>query len=100
MSPPTAINRAQVWLRTATNGDLDAYAKATAAKGRLGSRHLAEIERELSAVELARSRNSSTVEWIEPGNTQTRTRATAGPKRAARPYVHPYFWAGFIYTGL
>jgi CHAT domain-containing protein len=57
----------------------------------------------LSEAGLARSRNGALIEWTAP-----ETRAPDGPARKgrrgtdriARPYAHPYFWAGFIHTGL
>jgi CHAT domain-containing protein/tetratricopeptide (TPR) repeat protein len=100
LSPPTALHRAQAWLRGATNGDLDAYAKAAASKGRLEHRHLAEIEQELSADGLARSRSSMVVQWTHPTTAPERKMVVGGTKHVARPYAHPYFWAGFVYTGL
>ncbi|HEU0060929.1 MAG TPA: CHAT domain-containing protein [Hyphomicrobiaceae bacterium] len=103
LSPPTALRRAQAWLREANNDDLAAYAKLAAARGRLNRRRLAEIERDVSADGLRHSRNSALVEWLKPGATETKTTgrtATATGKTIARPYAHPYFWAGFIYTGL
>ncbi|NJO32384.1 MAG: CHAT domain-containing protein [Rhodospirillales bacterium] len=59
LPPPTALHQAQAWLREATDGTIRAYAKVTAAKGRLKRRHLAEIEKELGDGRLARSRNSN-----------------------------------------
>jgi CHAT domain-containing protein len=101
LSPPTALRRAQAWLREASSENLAAYAKVAAARGRLERRRLAEIERELSASGLRRSRNSALVEWVKPDATKTKgMKATAAGKPIARPYAHPYFWAGFIHTGL
>jgi CHAT domain-containing protein len=108
LKPPAALRGAQSWLRAATTDDLVAYAKIAAAQGRLKSRHLAEINQALSADGLTRSRNSALVEWIDrapqPGVGNTRSAAnktkSITSKVFARPYAHPYFWGGFIYTGL
>ena len=72
--------------------------------GRLESRHLAEIETGAERRKAWRARATRRlVEWIGArsqargkGNEAARWRAQA----LARPYAHPYFWAGFIHTGL
>jgi len=97
VAPATALHRAQVWLRSATNQDLQAYTKVAVAERRLEARQLVEIEEELSFDGLRRSKNRAIVEWI-PG----KTKPTVGQPtpEMARPYAHPYFWAGFVHTGL
>jgi CHAT domain-containing protein len=103
LPPPTALRRAQLWLRQATNADLQAYARDAAKQGRLESRHVAEIDHALSDEGLRRSRNAATVEWLTRDGAALRVsgkRTPDGAGRLARPYAHPYFWAGFIYTGL
>jgi CHAT domain-containing protein/tetratricopeptide (TPR) repeat protein len=101
LSPPTALRRAQAWLREANSEDLTSYARVAAARGRLERRRLAEIDSELSEEGLRRSRNSALFEWVKPAATKTKgMKATAAGKLIVRPFAHPYFWAGFIYTGL
>ena len=102
LSPPTALRRAQLWLRQATNVDLANYASVAAKQGRIESRHVADIEEELSEAALTRSRNAAAIDWIAPsGETRSVGKKTSSNARPlARPYAHPYFWAGFIYTGL
>jgi CHAT domain-containing protein/tetratricopeptide (TPR) repeat protein len=100
LAPPTALSKAQAWLRNATSDDLDAYAKSATARGRLESRHLAEIEAALSLEGMKRSRNSALFEWLVGNQQAGGTEASIEPNRLAHPYAHPYFWAGFIYTGL
>jgi CHAT domain-containing protein/tetratricopeptide (TPR) repeat protein len=101
LPPPTALRRAQLWLRQATNADLQGYARIAARQGRLERGRAARIGEALSAEGLTRSRSRTAVEWIgdspppTPGKRTTRT-----AERLARPYAHPYYWAGFIYTGL
>jgi CHAT domain-containing protein len=97
VTPAPALRQAQAWLRDATNADLAGYARAAAAQGRLQSRQLAEIEEDLSAEGLRASRNSVLVKWITPDAGQTNS---VGREQLAHPYAHPYFWGGFIYTGL
>jgi CHAT domain-containing protein len=102
LPPPTALRRAQLWLRQTTNVDLADYASVAAKQGRIESRHVAEIEEELSEAALTRSRNAAAIDWITPsGETRAVGKKTSSNARPlARPYAHPYFWAGFIYTGL
>ena len=88
-SPPAALRGAQLWLREATNEELSGFAKVASARGLLPSRHLAEIEAALSGKGEEHSRSLA---GSESG-------AVTGSVDAQRPYAHPYFWAGFIYTG-
>jgi len=85
------LYRAQSWLRTATNADLQVYARTAARTGRIEQGNIAGIERELSAEGLAVSRNAAAIEWVTPAAGQ----ATPGDSRnLARPYVHPYSGLG------
>jgi CHAT domain-containing protein len=100
LAPAAALRAAQTWLRTSTGDEFSAYAQTARAAGRLQARHLAEIKNELSPKGRARSRNSAMVEWVPESEQRSGGAITAGTQRVARPYAHPYFWAGFIYTGL
>jgi CHAT domain-containing protein/tetratricopeptide (TPR) repeat protein len=101
LAPPTTLREAQLWLRRATNADLVAYATGAARQGRIDRTQVATIAEELSADGLRRARNRALVEWIGPG-APTGAGKPASPRASvlARPYAHPYYWAGFIYTGL
>lgn len=84
-------------LRRATNETPSEYAKAAITQGRLQPRYLAEIRKAL----LARSRNRGLVQWLGSASEPAKGKLPASaPKAVARPYAHPYFWAGFIHTGL
>jgi len=105
LAPPTALRRAQLWLRQATSANLSAYAAGAVRQGRLDRRHLSEIEADLSEEGLKRSRNAAVIQWLSPseGEPERGTpgkRAPVTAKHQALPYAHPYYWAGFIYTGL
>lgn len=99
LSPASALSRAQAWLRRATSTDLQAYVEDAVGKARLAP-HLGEqIARELSLDGLRRSRNSVAVEWITPSRVREANAPDPAPE-GARPYAHPYFWAGYVHTGL
>jgi CHAT domain-containing protein/tetratricopeptide (TPR) repeat protein len=101
LAPPSALRQAQLWLRAATDANINAYIEGAAKKGRLEPRHVAEIDQELSDLGLKRSRNSALIEWIAPETTRSPDKKRPGRASSRhRPYAHPYFWAGFIYTGL
>jgi CHAT domain-containing protein len=86
-SPPAALRGAQAWVRGATADDLNAYAKVAAARGRLAARQLANIEAALGKQDRGRSPDAT-------GATSGRSEGTL------HPYAHPYYWGGFIHTGL
>ena len=94
LGPPAALRGAQTWLRKATDDDLNVYAKVAAAQGRLHSRHLNEIEEALNVNGPERSPSRALVQSAGPDPS------TASAKAPARRYAHPYYWAGFILTGL
>jgi len=98
LAPPAALTRAQAWLRGATNDDLASYARTAAAQGRLDARHAAEIEAAMSADGLARGRYFNIVAWFSGKSAAPKGSAEAETR--ARPYAHPYFWGGFVMTGL
>jgi CHAT domain-containing protein len=90
-SPSAALRGAQTWLRKATDDDLNVYAKVAAAQGRLHSRQLSEIE------EAIRADGSPSRALVQSGSPDP---TAADAKAPARRYAHPYYWAGFILTGL
>jgi CHAT domain-containing protein/tetratricopeptide (TPR) repeat protein len=98
LDPPAALSGAQAWLRDATRDDLNGYVEVASARGRLPTAQLASIADELSPASAARSRRNAPLQPATGGN-ETGTVRTASPQGAVRPYAHPYYWAGFIYTG-
>ena len=98
LEPPAALSGAQAWLRDATGDDLNGYAEVAAARGRLQAAQLASIAEALKPESLARSHRNAPLGPKTVGN-ETGTVRTPSPQRPARPYAHPYYWAGFIYTG-
>ena len=101
LSPPTALRRAQAWLReraARTSRPMRGWRPRAAGSSAAGS---SRSSRDLSADGLRRSRNSALVEWVKPAAAKTKGKKSADAgKPVARPYAHPYFWAGFIHTGL
>lgn len=118
LSPPTALRKAQSWLRRATNADLLAYvdkARRTpgldlAAADMLTSSlqtssHTDARYQRLAAVAAERDRRSSP--QAAPNVLGTRARSgkvkpskTEKAYLAQRPFSHPYYWGAFTYTGL
>ena len=100
LHPSKALAKAQSWLRQATTEDLQAYVTDSVSKNRLRGRHAEQLTDELRPERLRKSRNASVVEW-----TASEVPAAEGdpsrsePRALARPFAHPYFWAGFIYSG-
>ncbi|MFW5735166.1 MAG: CHAT domain-containing protein, partial [Oceanidesulfovibrio sp.] len=74
-APPDALHTAQTWLRESTNADFQAYFKA----------QLPELTGERMPHEVA---------------SAAYRRFTFSPDKDARPFAHPFHWAGFYYTGV
>ena len=99
LKPASALSHAQAWLRDATNTDLQAYVETAVVDARIAPQLGEQIVQELTAEGLRRSRNSSAIQWITPTRGSER-KPTEAAVEQARPFAHPYFWAGFVHTGL
>jgi tetratricopeptide (TPR) repeat protein len=98
LDPPAALSGAQAWLRAATGDDLNGYAAVAAARGRLQPAQLASLAEELKPASPTHARLAAPLDPATGGN-ETGAVHTPSPQRPAHPYGHPYYWAGFIYTG-
>jgi CHAT domain-containing protein len=102
LAPPTALRQAQQWLRTASKDELIVYARST----RLDPARLAELESEiktrrrgsaLAAVTRSLQRDTLSGTLSAPADQPA---VPAGATHGPPPFRHPYFWGGFVYTGL
>ncbi len=103
--PADALKQAKVWLRTATRRELIAYARASL-------KPAGDVERAPSLVALLGggrrsepTRSAAVWNALQDAGAERGRRAKGNKRRqaAARPdekmFAHPYYWAGFIYTG-
>jgi CHAT domain-containing protein len=105
LPPATALKQAQAWLREAARTELINYGKEAAAKAKIDGKQFAPLE-----FKLASRLRSPDTHFDEIANTlqdTTSLPASAGRKvevddqtLQTRPFAHPYYWGGFIYTGL
>jgi CHAT domain-containing protein/tetratricopeptide (TPR) repeat protein len=97
LSPPAALKTAQAWLRDATDQALMSYMKAERSRARFNPDLLDRLEAAL--VTGNRGDNSRFAPIWETFHTGASGHPTtsAAPRR---PFSHPYYWGGFIYTGL
>lgn len=87
IDPPTALRQAQSWLRHATDRDLNGFATVASRSGRLAGQQVAAIEQELRSTPIGKGSRGL------GGETEM------GAEPTTQRYAHPYYWAGFIYTG-
>lgn len=100
LPPATALQRAQTWLKRATNEDLDAYVQGVAKGGRMTNRQASELADAVSPEGMKRGPNRDTVDWTAIETTRSAQPQTGPrPSALARPFAHPYFWGGFVHTG-
>ena len=105
LAPPTALKQAQAWLRTSTKAELIAYAKTTAAAAKLDPAQSNAITAMLSsrnrggdvrfALTWSQSYDKAVAAVTALGNAWTEDESLK-----SRPFAHPYYWGGFVYTGL
>jgi CHAT domain-containing protein/tetratricopeptide (TPR) repeat protein len=104
LAPSAALGRAQDWLRGAKKQELIAYAQEAAKAGHIKPDDVARIANSLRRSDVL-VRFGYQIGGSEPGaqadDGQARgASAVSGQRSESPPYAHPYFWGGFIYTGL
>jgi CHAT domain-containing protein len=104
LAPPAALRRAQSWLRTATKAELIAWAKSAARAAKLDPRKLAELKDSLMSRNRADSRFGSIWRTLHD-HRGTPASVQGAPAQhqddlQSPPFAHPYYWGGFVYTGL
>jgi CHAT domain-containing protein len=105
LAPADALKQAKVWLRTATRRELIAYAKA-AFKPASAQAQAPDAVALLSGARRSEPTRSAAV-WNALVDADAargrRARGRRGRQAAAslndKPFAHPYFWSGFVYTG-
>ena len=103
LSPPKSLKAAQTWVRDATRSELLTYARDAAARAKLHPAQLAAFESNLTETRRtmrlrvgAALRADGGVAVALPAIQE----AANQPFMESRPFKHPYYWGGFIYTGL
>ena len=103
LMPPAALKRAQVWLRGATRSELIAWAKSAAKTAKIAPSMLAELEGSLMSRGRADSRFGPiwrTLQEVRSTNASIQATPARELDLQSRPFAHPYYWGGFVYTGL
>ncbi len=103
LAPADALKEAKVWLRTATRRELIAYAKANF-KPADAQAQVPDLAALLAGARRGEAGKSAAV-WnalldAERGRQAKARKGRQGaPSPGERMFAHPYYWAGFVYTG-
>ena len=84
LSPPTALKRAQAWLREATRDELVAYGRVSAAASKLDAGKLADLEGTLAVLRRSRSTRFDPI-WSHLQNRNASSPGSSAEITPARP---------------
>ncbi|MBO0765243.1 MAG: CHAT domain-containing protein, partial [Hyphomicrobiaceae bacterium] len=99
VAPPTALRQAQAWLRNSTGAELEAYVGAAARQAKIERTKLADLNGVLTSGQRSTSSRFAGLWEALAAGSEVGPQTNSAPG-AKRPFEHPYFWAGFVYTGL
>jgi CHAT domain-containing protein len=88
LPPPAALKQAKAWLRNATNRELTAYAQTAMKKAHAQEAHMPDLAASLARrgrVISAANGDAAQAPEVDPNEKQ---------------FAHPYYWSGFVYTGV
>ena len=103
LSPPKSLKAAQTWVRDATRSELLTYARDAAARAKLHPAQLAAFESNLTETRRTMRLRVGAALRADGGVVVALPAiqdAANQPFMESRPFKHPYYWGGFIYTGL
>ena len=95
--PASALKAAQTWLRNATGNEIVAYARTNTAGTEVSPVIMQGIE--AAAIRSQRSGGSRNATIWRTVQTRSEQGAT-GNLSQRKPFAHPYYWSGFVLTGL
>ena len=106
LPPPAALKLAQAWLRQATKAELIAYASSSGKKA--GIEALAKtFEASLMRGEPEDPRWAALTKLVQNSKAKLKAGQSfvgrlfgGSSEEEERPFAHPYYWGGFVYTGL
>jgi CHAT domain-containing protein len=99
LAPPTALRQAQAWLRNSAGTELEAYADTAAGQAKIDRTKLVDLSSVLTRGQRSASSRFAKLWEALAAETELARRTTPAPS-GRRPFEHPFFWAGFVYTGL
>jgi CHAT domain-containing protein/tetratricopeptide (TPR) repeat protein len=94
LTPAAALRQAQVWLRGASKADLIAFGQDAASRAKLDPSKLTDLEASLKS--RRRSVRSRGAFW----NMLQGLPANVRRQFQSHPFAHPYYWGGFVYSGV
>jgi CHAT domain-containing protein len=102
LRPASALKQAQDWLRAANATELIAFGKSAAERAKLDPEKVNDLEKVLGSRN--RSGNSRFDDiWNVLHEKVPIPEQQSGADQQNppwRPFAHPYYWGGFVYTGL
>jgi CHAT domain-containing protein len=109
LAPAAALKRAQAWLREATRAELVAYVQSAAAKHPDQAVKFSTLQTSLAtraagfdvlAERLARKTGVGAGKALGQAGAHAAKSPLDRAISKEKPFAHPYYWAGFIHTGL
>ena len=102
LEPSTALRGAQVWLRDANKDELAAYARSSATAAKLNQSMLANLENALATSRRPVNSRFGTISQRLQARAggATEAQSVAADLHNRAPFAHPYYWGGFVFTGL
>jgi len=99
--PASALRLSQQWLRGATISELMAFAKAAGARAKLDEQVLSTLQGSLTSVRARSARFTESWKILQKrSGPEDAGRKTLPAENMTAPFAHPYYWGGFVYTGL
>jgi CHAT domain-containing protein/tetratricopeptide (TPR) repeat protein len=96
LAPAAALRQAQMWLKAASTTDLLAFIRSKVEEGALAADQLSHLEHMLQTSPMC-ARIRGIFGWL-PVFAHPTPPDPASP--SSPPFEHPFFWAGFVHTGL
>jgi CHAT domain-containing protein/tetratricopeptide (TPR) repeat protein len=99
LAPSAALRQAQLWLRDATRGAVDACAQRACLEGRLSSEAVRQLGAATSGAAREQLRFFAQSLADNPAGRPPLEGTAEDGGEPSRPFAHPIYWGGFVLTG-